>query len=268
MIVVDGRAVHVERRGAGEPLLLIVGLSHHTAHWGDEFLDALARDFEVITMDNRGTGRSARANGRFTLPELAGDVAGVLAVLEIDRAHVLGVSMGGMIAQELALGHPELVRTLTLGCTLFGGERAVRTAPEVFQSISEAVMSGDREREVVNGFEVSLSKAHRADPANFERFKAVTLDRPVSVSVLLMQLEAIEAFDAADRVASLDVPTLVIHGTEDHLIDVRNGEMVAEAIPGARLETLDGVGHLFFWEEPERSAALVREHALGARAPQ
>ncbi|MBA3861210.1 MAG: alpha/beta fold hydrolase, partial [Solirubrobacterales bacterium] len=87
-------------------------------------------------------------------------------------------------------------------------------------------------------------------------------------SVLLMQLEAIEAFDAADRLASLDVPTLVIHGTEDHLIEVRNGELVAEAIPGARLEILDGIGHLFFWEEPERSAALVREHALGARAPQ
>ncbi|MDQ3409685.1 MAG: alpha/beta hydrolase, partial [Actinomycetota bacterium] len=148
------------------------------------------------------------------------------------------------------------------GCTLFGGERAVRTAPEIIESISEAVMSGDRERAVVNGFEVSLSKAHRADPANFELFKAVTLDRPVSLSVLFMQLQAIEAFDAADRLASLDVPTLVIHGTEDHLIDVRNGEMVAEAIPGARLETLDGVGHLFFWEEPERSAALVREHAL------
>lgn len=262
MVEVDGRALHVERRGAGEPMLLIAGLSHHTAHWGTEFLDALARDFEVITMDNRGTGRSARAQGRFTLPELADDVAGVLAALEIDSAHILGVSMGGMIAQELVLGRPELVRTLTLGCTFFGGERAIRTSPEVTESISEAVMSGDRERAVVNGFEVSVSEAHQADPVNFERFKAVTLDRPVSVSVLLMQLEAIEAFDTADRLPSLDVPTLVIHGSEDRMIDVRNGEMIAEAIPGARLEILDGVGHLFFWEEPERSAALVREHAL------
>ena len=262
MIEVDGRALHVERRGAGEPLLLIAGLSHHTAHWGAEFLDALARDFDVITMDNRGTGRSARARKGFTLVELAEDVAGVLAALEIDSAHLLGVSMGGMVAQELALGHPQLVRTLILGCTFFGGERAIRTAPEVIQSISEAVMSGDRERAVVNGFEVSLSEAHQADPVNFERFKAVTLDRPVSVSVLFMQLQAIENFDAADRLASLDVPTLVIHGSEDRMIDVRNGEMVAEAIPGARLEILDGVGHLFFWEEPERAASLVREHAL------
>lgn len=262
MIEVDGRALHVERRGAGEPLLLIAGLSHHTAHWGAEFLDALARDFEVITMDNRGTGRSARAEGRFTLPELAGDVAGVLAALELDSTHILGVSMGGMVAQELALERPQLVRTLILGCTFFGGERAVRTDPEVIESISEAVMSGDRERAVVNGYRVSLSEAHRADPANYEPFKAATLDRPVSVSVLLMQLEAIEAFDAADRLASLDVPTLVIHGSEDRMIDARNGEMLAEAIPGARLEILDGVGHLFFWEEPERSAALVRGHAL------
>ena len=262
MIEVDGRALHVERRGAGEPLMLIAGLSHHTAHWGAEFLDALARDFEVITMDNRGTGRSARAQKGFTLSDLAEDVAGVLAALEIDSAHVLGVSMGGMVAQELALGRPDLVRTLTLGCTFFGGERAIRTAPEVIQSISEAVMSGDRERAVVNGFEVSLSKAHQVDPVNFERFKAVTLDRPVSVSVLFMQLQAIEAFDVADRLSSLDVPTLVIHGSEDRMIDVRNGEMVAEAIPGARLEILEGVGHLFFWEEPERAAGLVREHAL------
>jgi pimeloyl-ACP methyl ester carboxylesterase len=268
MIEVDGRSMHVERRGAGEPLLLIMGLSGHTAHWGEEFLDALARDFEVITMDNRGTGRSARADGRFTLAELAEDVAGVLAALEIDSAHLLGISMGGMIAQELALGRADLVRTLTLGCTAFGGERAIMTAPEVVESIREAVMSGDRERAIANEFEVSLSEAHRADPANFERFKAVTLDRPVSLSVLFMQMEAVEAFDAADRLGSLDVPTLVIHGTEDLMLDVCNATLIAEAIPGARLEILDGIGHRFFWEEPQRSAALVREHALDIRAAQ
>lgn len=267
MIEVGGRELHVERRGAGEPLLLIPGLSLHTAHWGESFLEALARDFDVIAFDHRGTGRSARAEEAFNLVELAGDAAGVLAALGVESAHVLGISMGGMVAQELALDRPELVRTLTLGATFFGGEAAIMPAPEVMQSISDAVLSGDREQAIANGYEVSLSARHRADPANWERFRAVSVDRPVPVQVTLMQLQAVQAFDAADRVPTLDVPTLVIHGSEDHMLDVRNGELLAEAIPGARLEILEDVGHMFFWEEPARSAELVREHALGARAP-
>ncbi|HEV2769455.1 MAG TPA: alpha/beta fold hydrolase [Solirubrobacteraceae bacterium] len=267
MVEVDGRSLHVERRGSGEPLVLLQGLSGHSGHWGEAFLEALARDFDVIAYDHRGTGHSSRVEGSFTLAELADDAAGLVRALGLEDAHVLGISMGGMVAQELALAHPELVRTLTLGCTMFGGPRALFTAPAVLEEISEAVMSGDRERALRNGFEVNLSEGYRAGEGRWEEWQASSAQNPVGLSVTLLQLEAIDNFHTADRLGSLEVPTLVLHGTEDRLLDVRNGEMLADVVPGARLEVFEGAGHLFFWEQPERAAALVREHALGDGTP-
>jgi 3-oxoadipate enol-lactonase len=111
-----------ERSGSGPPLLAIMGMSGTALHWGEPFLGALRDDFEVIVYDHRGVGASSRLEGALTIVQLAEDAAGLLAALELDSAHVLGISMGGMVAQELALAHPERVRTLTLGCTYCGGE--------------------------------------------------------------------------------------------------------------------------------------------------
>ncbi|HEX9482360.1 MAG TPA: alpha/beta hydrolase, partial [Solirubrobacteraceae bacterium] len=120
----------VERGGEGPPLLLIMGMSGTALHWGEELLEDLRRDFDVIAFDNRGVGASTRLDGEVTIREMADDAAALLGALEIDSAHVMGISMGGMIAQELALAHPELVRTLTLGCTYCGGEGSAVTSQE------------------------------------------------------------------------------------------------------------------------------------------
>ena len=106
-----------ERTGAGEPLLLIMGMSGTALHWGEPFLAELRRDFEVIAYDHRGVGQSSRLEGPLSIAGLAEDAAALLEALELGSAHVLGISMGGMVAQELVLAHPERVRTLTLGCT-------------------------------------------------------------------------------------------------------------------------------------------------------
>ena len=111
-----------ERSGSGRPLLLIMGATGTALSWGEPFLDALRQDFETIVYDNRGIGQSSRVEEPFTTARLAQDAAGLLDALELDSAHVLGISMGGMAAQELALAQPERVRTLTLGCTYCGGE--------------------------------------------------------------------------------------------------------------------------------------------------
>jgi pimeloyl-ACP methyl ester carboxylesterase len=118
---VDGSDLYYERRGSGEPLLLVQGTTGHSLHWGEPFLTALERDFELVLYDHRGVGRSASHDGPFTIADLAGDADALLEGLGIERAHVLGISMGGMVAQELALGAPERVWTLTLGCTYCGG---------------------------------------------------------------------------------------------------------------------------------------------------
>jgi 3-oxoadipate enol-lactonase len=250
-----------ERRGSGAPLLLIMGMSGTSLHWGERFLAALQRDFELIAYDHRGVGESTRLRGATTIVEMAEDAVGLLDALEIESAHVLGISMGGMIAQELALAHPERVRTLTLGCTYCGGEGSVASSAEVLQRLSEAMMSGDRARALRTAFEINFSRAAGADGDLYARFLAVGEQRPVAVPVIFAQLQACIAHDTNARLPQVEPPTLVVHGTDDQLLPVANGRLIASRVGGSRLEILDGVGHMFFWEQPEHSAELVRSHA-------
>jgi 3-oxoadipate enol-lactonase len=250
-----------ERGGSGPPLLLIMGLSGTALHWGEPFLEALRQDFDVIAYDHRGVGASSRLTGPITIDELAKDAAGLLAGLKIDSAHVLGISMGGMIAQELVLAHPERIRSLTLGCTSHGGNGSLRPGPEVTRTLAAGMMSGERERAIRASWEVNVSARFAADSQAWARFLQIGLRRAVAVQVIMEQMRAILGHDTAARLNQITLPTLVVHGTLDQMIPERNGEMIAELIPGARLEIRDGVGHLFFWEEPEHSAELVRSHA-------
>jgi pimeloyl-ACP methyl ester carboxylesterase len=250
-----------ERGGSGPPLLLIMGMGGTALHWGDPFLGALRGDFEVITYDHRGVGASSRLDGLVTIVQMADDAAGLLAALGIESAHVLGISMGGMIAQELALGHPERVRTLTLGCTYCGGEGSLLTSPAVLRRLTEAMASGDAMRAIRAAYEANFSAPAAADQETYRRFLEIASRRPVAVPVIIAQMQACVAHDTSARLSALTVPTLVIHGTEDQMLPVENGHLIAAQIPGARTEILDGVGHLFFWEEPERSAELLRSHA-------
>jgi pimeloyl-ACP methyl ester carboxylesterase len=261
-VSVDGRELFHLRRGSGEPLLLVQGMSGTHLAWGDAFVSELERDFDVIAYDHRGVGHSARATAPFSIADLAQDAAGLLDALEIEDAHVLGISMGGMVAQELALRHPARVRTLALGCTYPGGPDARITDPAVVQRLSEAIFSGDRERALRTGYEANVSAGFAGDRANYDAFYEMATELPVALEVLMRQLQAIQAHDASDRLAGIDAPTLVVHGTEDQMLPAANGKVIARLIPGARLELLHGVGHMFWWEQPQCSAELVREHAL------
>jgi 3-oxoadipate enol-lactonase len=250
-----------ERTGTGPPLLLIMGMSGTALHWDEPFLERLRSDFDVIAYDHRGVGASTRLDGPVTIREMAADAAGLLEALQVDSAHVMGISMGGMIAQELALARPERVHTLTLGCTYCGGEGSSLTSQAVLQRLTEAMVSGDRERALRVGFDVNVAAACAADEAAYERFLQIANRRAVAVPVVLAQMQACLAHDTNARLSDLAMPTLVMHGTEDQLLPVDNGRLIASRVPGSRLEIFDGAGHLFFWEQPQRSAELVREHA-------
>jgi pimeloyl-ACP methyl ester carboxylesterase len=258
-----------QRHGAGtEPLLLIQGMSGTHLSWGEPFLAELDRDFETISYDHRGIGFSPLTTEAFTIAELADDALGLLDRLEVETAHVLGISMGGMVAQELALRHGSRIRTLALGCTYCGGPGSALAGPEVAELLFEGMRSGDRELALRNGFTVNVSQAFAADPANFAPFREMALAAPARVQTIMLQLQAISAHDTQSRLASIDRPTLVIHGTEDRMLPPVNGELIASLIPGARLELLEGVGHMWWWEQPRRGAQLVRDHALAARPAQ
>ncbi len=264
MPVIDTGEVSLsyERSGSGPPLLLIMGMSGTFSHWAEPFLEGLRSSFEVIVYDHRGIGESGPLEGELTIAQLAQDAAGLLAALQVDTAHVLGISMGGMVAQELVLAHPERIRTLALGCTYCGGPGSSLTSPEVIQRLVEGMSSGDRALAVRTAWEVNVSAAYDSAHAEaFEVFNAIGMRRAVPVPVIMAQMQACVAHDTSDRLAQLAMPTLIVHGTADQVIPAANAEIMHRLIPGSHLEILDGVGHLFFWEQPEHSAELVRDHA-------
>jgi pimeloyl-ACP methyl ester carboxylesterase len=252
-----------ERAGSGPVLLLIIGMSGTFDHWDAGFLEDLRRDFDVIVYDHRGVGSSTRlGQGRLTIAQLAEDAAGLLAALEVDSAHVLGISMGGMIAQELALANPERIATLALGCTYCGGEGSALATEEVTRRLAEGMSSGVRERAIRAAWEANVSPSFAANDEAYARFLGIGLRRAVSVEVIMAQIRAIAQHDTSTRLPQIQLPTLVVHGTLDEMLPVQNGHMIAGLIGGSRLEILEGAGHLFFWEQPARSAELLRAHTI------
>ncbi len=253
--------LNYERSGSGPPLLLIMGMSGTALHWGGPFLQLLRRDFEVIVYDHRGVGASSRLEGPVTIVQMAEDALGLLDALEIESAHIMGISMGGMIAQELALAHPEAVRTLTLGCSYCGGPGSVRMSTDLARRLVKIRLSGDREGAMRATWEANVSGALVDDPEAYAAYLAIGRRRAVAAVVIAAQTQAIIEHDTSERLSELAMPVLVIHGTEDQILPVQNGRLIASHIPGSRLEIFEGAGHLFFWEQPERAAGLVREHA-------
>jgi pimeloyl-ACP methyl ester carboxylesterase len=253
-----GPTLNYVRRGEGEPMLLIQGMSGNHLAWGEPFLSDLERDFDVVAYDHRGVGRSSAVTDPFTITDLADDAAALIAALGWESAHVVGISMGGMVAQELALRHPDRIRTLTLGCTYSGGEGSALTSSQVSTKLAEAMMAGDPDRAIATAYEVNVSPGYGADKSAYGTFYEMATALPTPVPVIMLQMQAIAAHNTLDRLHEISVPTLVIHGTVDEMLPYSNAVLIASKIPDAQLETLEGVGHMFWWEQPERSAAAIR----------
>jgi len=253
-----GPTLNYVRRGEGEPMLLIQGMSGNHLAWGEPFLSDLERDFDVVAYDHRGVGRSSAVTDPFTITELADDAAALIAALGWESAHVVGISMGGMVAQELALRHPDRIRTLTLGCTYAGGEGSALTSSQVSTKLAEAMMAGDPDRAIATAYEVNVSPGYGADKSAYGTFYEMATALPTPVPVIMLQMQAIAAHNTLDRLHEISAPTLVIHGTVDEMLPYSNAVLIASKVPDAQLETLEGVGHMFWWEQPERSAAAIR----------
>jgi pimeloyl-ACP methyl ester carboxylesterase len=221
------------------------------ARWGWEpVVPGLAESFDVLLFDNRGIGESDAPPGPYTVAELAGDALQVLNEAGVERAHVLGTSLGGMVAQELALAAPERVDRLVLACTTPGGpesfpmpEQTVKlmTSGATLRQFVENALAPDPDDEIVE----RILRHRQATAQPFEAWSA--------------QAAAGASFDALERIAQIAAPTLVLHGTEDAVVDSRNTTLLALRIPDARVELFPGGGHLFFWEQPERFVEVVTE---------
>lgn len=258
-LVADHHGVRIayEVRGAGDPVLLVHGLGY--GRWGWEpVADPLAEELRVLLLDNRGIGASDVPPGPYTAAELAADALAVLEAAGIGRAHVVGTSLGGMVAQELALTFPERVDRLVLACTTPGGPLAYPMPQPTLRLLAEAPLL-DPEVAVRRFVENALSP-HTAEsvPELVERIVRLRAENRFDPAGWQAQAAAGAGFDAFDRLGEIRARTLVLHGTDDLVVDWRNSELIAERIAGARLELFPGCGHLFFWEEPERFLELVK----------
>ena len=263
--------IHYDLHGRGDALLLIMGLGASSAAWDPKLVETLAQDFMVITYDNRGTGRSDKPQDPYTLEMFASDAAALLDHLKIEKTHVFGVSMGGMIAQEFALNHAARVQTLTLGSTTFGGKHAV-PAPPASLAILTAPRDGISPEEVIRrGWPLSYSRAYiESHRAELEATIPRLLEHPTPPFAFKRHFEATLKLHTYSRLKEIRVPTLVVAGADDVLIPARNSELIAAQIQGAQLLIIPAVGHNFFTagQEPFLRALIpfLKAHRLGGSA--
>lgn len=242
--------------GSGPPLLMIMGFGGQAASWGEPFMSGLRNSFRCIRFSNRGTGDSSRPAEQFTVSTMADDAVALLDALSIDRAHVLGVSMGGMIAQELALAHSQRVEGLVLGCTTPGGPKAAVADQEVFAMLlPQPGLS--REEQIRKAWPAITTTKMIEEKMFLEVMLASSLEKPTPMDTILKQTVAVQGFDAYDRLPNISAPTLIIHGDSDRLVPPENGRILHERIPGSRLEILPDAAHMFFWEYPEDAAKII-----------
>ena len=245
-----------ERRGSGAPLLLITGFGISGAVF-EPVLDRYAERFSCIVFDNRGSGRSQAPLRPTSMPELAADAVGLLDELGIASAHVYGVSMGGMIAQEVALRFPERVRGLVLGCTSPGGPRAVRPTVRELRVVAAAAAGAPRSPVDSTLAAVLFSERFRRDEPERAHFLLEHFRRHLPAAQgVAAQLLASVFHDTVSRLDQVQAPTLVLHGERDVMAPLGNARMLAERIPNAELAIVPGAGHAYALERPDVSFNL------------
>jgi len=258
----QGTKIYWDEQGSGEPMLLIMGLGYASCMW-HRTRPVLSAAYRTLAFDNRGVGQSDVPPGPYSIAAMASDAAAVLDATGISRAHIFGVSMGGMIAQEFALQYPQRVQSLILGCTAAGGPTALLAEPAVLvtlQAISS--MSPEQAAEVVVPFIY--------DPGTPRRLidEDIATRSPwfATKEGYLAQLQAIIGWESFSRLPRITAPTLVIHGKTDRLVPAGNGEIIAARIPGAQLVLLDRAGHLFSTDQTEAAHRALLEFLRSTRA--
>jgi pimeloyl-ACP methyl ester carboxylesterase len=240
----------------GTPLLLIQGLGYTADLWF-RVLPGLSAPRRTIRFDNRGVGRSNVPPPPWSIEEMADDAVGVLDAAGVERAHVFGVSLGGLIAQELTLRHPDRVAALVLGCTHPGGNEAVRTDPAAATMLMDRTPKSARDAIEAS---VPFLYAETTSRDDIDGDLGARLRYALRATAYWGQLDAMRSHGGTlSRLGELTSPTLVVHGTADKLVQPGNAELIAKAIPGARLQWLDGAGHLFWTDQTDRTVELVNE---------
>ena len=262
----NGQQLYYEVHGDGPPLVLLMGIGYDSSLWSLAQVPALSTQFQVVLMDNRDAGRSSKADHPYRIADMADDVAGLLDALGVQRSHLLGLSMGGLIAQEFALRHADRLDRLVLTGT---GAAPARSAVDPIQ-IWSWVKTNDPTGEVFGGQQfVSLFSTAFLRNSDAVRDTAEMLASnpyPMGVEAYARQAKAYLQFDSLDRLGTISAPTLVIVGEQDLLTPPWIAREVADAIPGSQFEVIrgDGSSHVVPIERPDDFNRLVSDFLAGA----
>ena len=253
---INGVEMAYDLRGAGQPLVMIHGAQGDQTMFSS-FAPGFARDYQVLTFDQRGSGLSEKPHSDYSIAQLADDTAALMDHVGFATADIIGVSMGGMIALEFALRHPQRVRKLVLGCTTPGGPQAIRIGGDAFTAAysSKPMSSEERGRALA---EAAFTKGYiEHHPELIPAMIEARRQRPLDPVALEGRLKAAMRHDVYDRLGQITCPTLVITGKDDALISWENSRLLAERIPNAKLVLLEPAGHCFWLEQPEESHQAI-----------
>jgi 3-oxoadipate enol-lactonase len=255
----NGVKIYWEEEGKGMPVLLIMGLGWPSYMWY-RTKPLLTTQYRTITFDNRGAGRSDIPAGPYSIATMASDAAAVLDAAGVESAHLYGVSMGGMIAQEFALQYPKRVKSLILGCTAAGGPESKRAEPEVLEVLTRQGMSPEEAARAINPYIYDKETPQ----SRIEEDMKIRLQWAAPPQGYLAQLQGIIIWEAYSRIAKIAAPTLVIHGETDQLVPSENGKLIAQRILGSQLVMIPHASHIYSTDQPDAAHKPVLEF-LSAR---
>ncbi|MBU1274797.1 MAG: alpha/beta hydrolase [Proteobacteria bacterium] len=241
--------LYYEIHGQGRPLVMIRGLGSNADHWYGQ-VPALSERYQVVVFDNRGVARSSDPGGPLSVRQMAGDTLGLLDALGLESPLVFGLSMGGMIAQELAINHSQRLSGLVLACTHPGGPHQVRPTAEVEALFKDMVYLATPEAKRAAAPTLFDPKTLEQRPQVAAEYAEVSLRHPAGADILTRQWNAVLGHDTYDRLPQIQAPTLVLTGDADVLIPPGNSEILAQRIPGAKLAVIPGGGHQILVEQP------------------
>ena len=257
-VEVNGLGIYYEEHGSGPPLVLIGGLGADTSLWAKQ-VPAFSARFRVVAFDNRGAGRSDKPDEPYSIPMLAADTAGLMRELGIERAHVVAASLGGLVAQELALTHPEMVDRLVLVCTTSNGPRSVR--PSLWALIPMLLRlrrTGDPAADTRRAFSVfAHPKWLKANRDEVEAFAAWRTAHPQPRYAFERQRASIRGFHREDRLGTITAPTLIVHGDSDRVVPAANARVLGDLIPHAQVVVLEESGHACSFDRRDRFNEVV-----------
>jgi pimeloyl-ACP methyl ester carboxylesterase len=261
-IEANGIVIYYEEQGTGPALLLIQGLTYATPMWHWQMVD-LQKHCRVVAFDNRGSGKSSKPDEPYSIPLFAKDALALMDALKIERAAVLGISMGGLIAQEVALAYPGRVSHLILCATLYGGITATQPTPETLAYLmqyQEQVGDEISRLEIAYGTAAGFSERHPDRVSKLAEFKRQT--RPPK-HAYFHQLMSSVGYSSEDRLRTLTIPTLILAGKQDRIIPPQNSERLHAIIPNSQIRVFEDAGHHLHIEEPEAFNQAVLDFVRG-----